>query len=333
MKLGSPDEARRAALDFIDRPGDPLALALALYRFQCAHIPAYARFAGGAEPEELEQIPAVPVAIFRELRLCAGPPGAIFRTSGTTTGRRGEHAMIDTRAYDRAARAWFDACLPGCPTERTLSLVTPADRYPDSSLGHMIAHLAPGARHAFDPRGGVDIGGAWEALEGAAGPVFLPATAFALAALFEGSSRRVALPRGSVLMITGGFKGRRSRLDAGALRAAVPERLGPEVRIVGEYGMTELSSQLWDVDGGGYRPPPWLHVYAVDPLSGAPVSGEGLLRFVDLASWSSPLAIETLDLGRVERGPAGPRVHLSGRLGGAPPRGCSLSAEEAAWGD
>lgn len=329
--LASPDDARRAVLAFIDRPDDPWPLARALYRFQRAHVPAYERFAAGAEPTCLEEIPAVPVAIFRDVRFCAGRPGAVFRTSGTTTGRRGEHAMIDTRVYDRGARAWFDACAPGCPVGNTVSLVTPPARHPDSSLGHMVASFAPGARWYFDPDRGLDAAGAWDDLERADAPVFLPATAFALAALLEDSRRSAALPEGSAVMITGGFKGRRTRLDAAALRAALPERLGPGVALLGEYGMTELSSQLWEVDDSGYRPPPWLHVYAVDPLSGAPVEGEGLLRFVDLANWSSALAIETMDLGAVERRPGGDRVRLSGRLSGAPPRGCSLTVEEVTW--
>jgi hypothetical protein len=97
---------------------------------------------------------------------------------------------------------------------------------------------------------------------------------------------------------------------------------GPEIQWVREYGMCELSSQLWDT-GEGYRAPPWLHVYTVDPISGAPCEGPGLLTFVDLANWGSCLAVETQDVGEV----LGEEVVLHGRLPSAPARGCSLVLE------
>ncbi len=323
-------DGRDLALAFIDRPSDLRAAALALYRWQIDHVPAYGRFADGAAPDTLEAIPAVPVALFRGVRFCAtDTPGALFRSSGTTGDRRSEHAMPDAGVYEAGAQAWFNACVPGAPVARTLSLVTPSVGHPESSLGHMIDHFAPGAVHLFDPARGVDRAAAWRALrEAEAGglPVFLPTTAFALADLFDAPGA-VSLPAGSVLMITGGFKGRRDDLQPGDLEAAARARLGERVLAVGEYGMTELSSQLWDVDGRGFTPPPWLHVYAVDPWSGEPVEGEGLLRFVDLANWGSCLAIETRDMGVVRGG----RVPLRGRLEGAPHRGCSLPAEEARW--
>jgi len=152
-------------------------------------------------------------------------------------------------------------------------------------------------------------------------PVFLTATAFALADVL---GLDLDLPAGSVVMVTGGFKGQKKRLARDELLYRIPRALG-DVRVIEEYGMTELSSQLWDVDGGGFLAPPWLYVYTVDPISGRPIDGKGLLRFVDLANWSSVLCIETEDLGIVEDG----RVRLLGRLPTALSRGCSLSYEEA----
>lgn len=310
--------------ELIRAGGDPEALALELFAWQMEHIPAYRGFAGEARPAHWTEIPAVPSALFQDLLFCAAEqPGAIFRTSGTTVGRRGLHAMPDTEVYELAAATWFGRCLPDCPVERTLSLVTNPAEHPDSSLGHMVRAFAPGARWFFTPERGVDAAGAWEALQRAREPVFVPATAFALAELLD-SPGQAELPAGSVLMVTGGFKGRRGEVQPAVLAAEATRRLGSGLRLVGEYGMTELSSQLWDL-GDGFRPPPWLLVNTVDPASGAPCAGEGLLRFVDLANWGSCLAIETLDLGEVREG----RVFLRGRLAGAPLRGCSLSAEEA----
>ncbi len=313
----------RTVLDHVRGSGTAAALAPALARWQQRRIPAYGRFCAGLEPRELTDIPSAPVALLKHVRFCiTTQPGAVFRTSGTTSGARGEHALASTRVYDEAARLWFEACVPDCPTEHTISLVTDSDQHPDSSLGHMVSSFAPDKRSFFDLARGVDTRGAWQALAGATEPTWLPTTAFALAELLRAPGS-VRLPAGSVLMVTGGFKGRSSSLDEQALLDAARGRLGVE-RVVREYGMTELSSQLWDT-GRGYRAPPWLHVYAVDPVTAEPVEGVGLLRFVDCANWSSCLAIETEDLGVV----CGDRVDLAGRLKGAPARGCSLSVEEA----
>jgi hypothetical protein len=127
-------------------------------------------------------------------------------------------------------------------------------------------------------------------------------------------------------MVTGGFKGREVQLDPAELHARARATLRP-ARLVTEYGMTELSSQLWGTPDLPYLPPPWLRVVAVDP-DGRPVArGErGQLRFYDLCNLDGTLAIETMDEGIVRDDGA---VELLGRLSGAEARGCSLTVEEA----
>ena len=126
-------------------------------------------------------------------------------------------------------------------------------------------------------------------------------------------------------MVTGGFKGRRREVPASVLHEQLASQM-PGAQIVGEYGMSELASQLWSIPAGaGFRPPPWMKVLAVDPWSGE-VADRGLLRFFDLANHQTVLAIETQDVGVVA---SDGRVHLEGRMAGAVPRGCSLTVEEA----
>lgn len=305
-------------------PGDVDDLALRLYAWQCAHNPAYARIAAGAAPRRVEEIPAVPVALFKSLPLTCFPPeqaGAVFRTSGTTGGARGVHRLRDTALYDLGSARHFRACL-GPPPPRTASLC-PTDA--DSSLGHMVALLSGSITPLFVD--GAVVPDAWARI--GEGPVFLAATAFALDALLARPGA-VRLGPDSLVMVTGGFKGRRVRLDAPGLYRALGERLGAP-RVVGEYGMTELSSQLWSAPvtagevPGPFRAPPWMRVHTVDPETGEPCAGEGLLRFVDLCNVDSVLAVETMDLGVVD----GPWVTLRGRLAGAEARGCSMRAEDA----
>jgi hypothetical protein len=209
--------------------------------------------------------------------------------------------------------------------------------------------LGVGGSAAFDPsaagrwllaREAVDLGGLGRAVEVARGrqePLVLLATSFALVFLLDAlAGRRLAFPEGSVLMMTGGFKGRTREVAADALRSTVAESLVLDpARIVGEYGMTELSSQLYEgtlpgaeLSGarGIYLQPPWLRVVPVHPVTLRPVpDGEpGLARFVDLANVDSAVAIVTQD--RVRR--CGGGIELLGRYPGAPLRGCSLAVED-----
>lgn len=316
---------REAVARFISAgEGDPAALALALFRWQRAQSPLYAALAGDVDPRDPTEIPAVPVPLFKELDFACFPldaPHVAFRTSGTTGQVRGVHHLRDTALYDLAAAAHFHAMVADAP-RRVVSLCPPGGG--ESSLGHMVDRLGETVVHAFVDGQVTDA--AWPALAG--DPVFLAATAFALDALLALDGRAALDPR-SLVMVTGGFKGRRVRLDAPGLYRALPGRLGAP-RVVGEYGMTELCSQLWTRPvpagelPGPFVAPPWLLPYAVDPATGRPVDGVGLLRFVDLANVDSVLAVETLDLGEVH----GAEVTLHGRLEGAELRGCSLRAED-----
>lgn len=307
---------------FIEEGGDMSALALELHAWQVERVPHYASFCDGARPQTLLDIPAVPVALFRDLHLCTSQePSAVFRTSGTTTGTRGVHCMPDTHVYDLSAQTWFETCVPVVPNTRWISLVPNPESTPDSSLGHMVAHLSNQAHWLLESEGEQRLHHVLSAIQQEDTPVFIAATALALAELLEKAPVN-ALPPDSFVMITGGYKGVVQAVSESELETLTKERFGNEVRIVREYGMTELSSQLWDT-GDGYQPPPWLHVYTVDPATGNPCEGEGLLCFIDLANWGSCLAIETQDLGRVDEN----KVVLNGRLPGAAIRGCSLTAE------
>jgi hypothetical protein len=310
---------KQRALDCIAAAAATFADARAVYDHQVAECPHYAAFSDGADPQDWHEIPAVPVGLFKEgLRFCVGEPARRFLTSGTTQGRRGAHHLVDLDAYEAAALAWWRARVPGCPTH-VLSLCPDPAQAPESSLGHMVRLFADTYVPLFDLDTGLHPR-THQVLQDQTAPLFLACTAFSLAELLR---QPVApLPQESVVMVTGGFKGRTTALSSDQVLARA-RTLG---LLVQEYGMTELSSQLWQVDGEpGFRPPPWMHVYTVDPLTGAPAPQGGLLRFVDLANWGSCLAIETEDLGVVQDG----WVHLRGRLPAAPLRGCSLSAEEA----
>ncbi|MFK7928868.1 MAG: acyl-protein synthetase [Myxococcota bacterium] len=299
-------------------------LALAIHAYQAEHCPVVARL---TEPpvQSWLQIPAVPVDVFKQLPVGTVSPedaSATFLTSGTTGGGRGTHRLRSTALYEHGALRWAQRCVGAWPARSANLLLDPA-RHPESSLSHMVRLFADDASWHLTSKG-VRADSLRDALGDR--PAFIGATAFALAEWLEHHTPE-ALPDGCVLMVTGGFKGRVHRLDATDLYQAAAQVLRPQ-KLVTEYGMTELSSQLWAKPGEAYRPPPWLRVVAIDPLTGEPrpAGQAGQLRLYDLCNLDGSVAIETMDEGIVtEEG----TLWLNGRLTDAPARGCSLTVEEA----
>jgi acyl-CoA synthetase (AMP-forming)/AMP-acid ligase II len=170
-------------------------------------------------------------------------------------------------------------------------------------------------------------------------PLALLGTSFAFVhALDALGERRLTLPEGSRIMQTGGFKGRSRELSPEAMRGALRHTFALDpAQIVAEYGMTELSSQLYEstlyaaLRGAATRTrrlwwPPWVRVSVVDPerLTPLPEGREGLVRIDDAANLDSVSAIQTADVGVLDAG----GLRLLGRAHGAVPRGCSISADE-----
>jgi hypothetical protein len=216
---------------------------------------------------------------------------------------------------------------------------------PHSSLGFMLDRFAQtfAARaHRVELAQGAsfDLARVRDACS-AEGPVVVMGTSFAFVHLLDAlGGDRIALPAQSRVMHTGGYKGRSREVAPAVLRRDIAAAFALDAGdVVGEYGMTELSSQLYEgtlrarrelatprSEHGTFIAPPWLRVVAADPETLAPrEDGQpGILRFEDLANVDSAVAIQTADLGRCRDG----TVELLGRTPGAPPRGCSLAIEE-----
>lgn len=340
------------------------ALARDLARFQARRNPGYARLlaARGLTPDDVRvaaDAPAVPTDAFKATRVATFPAEQathVFRTSGTTVGRRGEHALRDVATYDAAALAFGRACLVadlGARTPRVLVLGPSLAVAPDSSLGHMCAAFVErlgspaGAEGSFflDADGVFDVAGLDEAVARATveeRPVLLLATSFALVHFFDLLGEDpFPLPEGSRVMQTGGTKGKSREVSADELRRRAAEVFRVRERaVVSEYGMTELGSQFYertlvepDAKPGVLAPPPWARVTAVDPETLAPLpEGEvGLARVVDLVNVDGAAFVQTQDRVRVLPGSGG-RFELLGRLPGAPPRGCSIAVDELVGG-
>lgn len=372
--ISYPDESRRldaALLGYIERwrttgtlmtDAEFNELALQIFEYQLHYNAPYAAYCAtlgvtrSKLPDSWEAIPAVPSAAFKEATLATFDPrhaALSFETSGTTRGEGGRHYMESSQLYDASLLASFRTFVLPDHTQLTyLNLVPDPAENQHSSLGYMMKRVSEefgdGDTGWFIHGGELDVDRFIAAVEAAMDhdrPVCIATTSFALVHLLDAldeRSRYFALPAGSRIMETGGFKGRARYVDRFELYKETCRRFGATLgTIVSEYGMTELASQYYDdvfvrglLDEGTeprYKtPPPWLRARVVGPDNRTLGSGTvGALVHVDLANRSSCIAIETEDLG-LEFAPLdyGQRIILMGREADASLRGCSLSAED-----
>jgi hypothetical protein len=353
--------------------------ALELFALQFRHNAAYRRICESRQRtppvvEHWTQIPAVPTSAFKQLELTSLPPPErtkVFHSSGTTeqTPSRHFHCAESLALYESSLGTWFaanfqfSASTPSALDKsaignRHLAILTPPPaQAPHSSLVHMFETLrqrlnAPESAFVGD----TSTDGAWtlnlDAVLAALNsplvtrhPSLILGTAFSFVHLLDylaGKNVSFQLPPGSRVLETGGYKNRSRVLPKTELHQLITKHLGvPRENIVCEYGMSELSSQAYDVTNDKwqatrgvdtsrithhasrfFRFPPWARVQIISPETGREVAdGEtGLIRVFDLANVFSVAAIQTEDLG-IRRGEG---FELIGRTQAAEPRGCSL---------
>lgn len=327
----------------------------AMRAYQRSHVEPYARLVGDRAAPDAH---ALPTDVFRFARVAAHGPAqdvVTFRTSGTTSGQRGQHHLRDLSLYDAAAEAAARyALFPDAPSMTLLILAPRPEQAPDSSLSYMLGRFEKwfgDTDSDFVWAGsGLRVGALRDALNAAQSrgkPVALLGTSFAFVHaddhFADDGERCFSLPKGSRIMQTGGFKGRSRTLQAEAMLDMLGRRYGVQrTMIIQEYGMTELCSQMYEttlrdsVAGGAVGPrrlwvPGWVRTEAIDGSTMRPAgpddSGEtrGLLRIDDAANLDTACAIQTSDMATLDAD--GLTVH--GRADGAMLRGCSLSVEEA----
>ncbi|HEX7671581.1 MAG TPA: hypothetical protein VF395_18435, partial [Polyangiaceae bacterium] len=259
-------------------PGDFDGLALDIARFQLEHAPGFRRLVdahGGSEKlVTAADIPAVPVDAFRLTRVATYQEDldvARFETSGTTGAASGVHVMRTTDTYRLLSIAWGRrALISAWSGPRVVVALAPlptgrASAAPTSSLGFMMRafmeefdgrSLSAGeGRAAFDADArdrwlagpsGIDVSGLRRAADLARDrdePLLVLATGFSLVLLLEAlAGSTIAAPARTVVMPTGGFKGRTRAAPPAELARDVARAFGiPETQVIGEYGMTELS--------------------------------------------------------------------------------------------
>jgi hypothetical protein len=328
-------------------------LALELFRLQFESNAAYrviceSRRKTPANVSHWTEIPAVPTAAFKEFELSCLPPEErtrVFHSSGTTGQQpsRHYHNAESLAMYEEAVMASFRDNVVKASSIPVLALTPTETEAPHSSLVHMFETVrremgAPESVFAGRvTREGWELD--FEAAEACVAracesnrPLCVFGTAFSfvhsLDYLHE-RSKAFTLPAGSVVMETGGYKGKSRAIPRPELHELICRCLGvSRKQIVCEYGMSELSSQAYAKVMGGspvFRFPKWVRHQIISPETGKEVKdGEtGLIRVLDLANVYSVMAIQTEDLG-IKRGDG---FELVGRSSLSEPRGCSLMSQ------
>lgn len=278
------------------------------------------------------------------------------------------HSEFSLRIYEESLKLWFSHCvISGLKRNQNLSndcgdqlnslqgnarqsrfnfifLTPPPEVVPHSSLVHMFRTLQTefgDANSAF--LGIAENQTSWKidyhkfqeklnSLSSNSIPIIC-GTAFNYVHLiehFEESGVKFQLPQDAVIFETGGYKGRSREIPKHELYRKIAKIFGiNEDRIVSEYGMSELSSQAYDIilnersiQERKYRFPPWAKFLIVSPETKEPVglNETGILRIYDLANVYSVFAIQTDDLAIN----LGDGFMLVGRAGAVEARGCSL---------
>ena len=314
----------------IQTEDDFVQAALQTFGYQYQHNQVYQRFCTllGRTPDKVRQltdIPFLPIKFFKSEAVYCGNerPTTVFTSSGTTGSQTSRHYVKDLTVYQQSFRQGFADFYGNIEEYTVLALLPSYLERTGSSLITMVADL-------IERSGSADSGfylneydllaEKLTALDHSGRKVLLIGISFALLDLVE--THRFQL-KNTIVMETGGMKGRRKELIREELHAILCEGFGVE-HIHSEYGMTELLSQAYSAGSGLYESVRWLKVLirdTNDALSYQRPLKTGGINLIDLANIHSCSFIATQDLGRLH--PDG-RFEVLGRFDNADIRGCNL---------
>jgi len=304
-------------------------LALAVFRFQYENNPLYREYTEQlgirvASVGALSEIPFLPVSFFKThaVKTTDFTPEAVFESSGTTGMGGSRHAVRKLDLYKKSFTAGFGAFYGPVEDWCVIGLLPSYLERSNSSLILMVNDLIALSGHAdsgFYLNEHEALYMLLRRLEEKGQKTLLIGVTFALLDFAEKYKMEL---RHTVVMETGGMKGRRKEITRQELHTFLMERLGVGA-VHAEYGMTELLSQGYSSGGGLFSSPPWMKALVRkedDPLETVK-EGEGILNIIDLANLYSCAFLATEDIGFIH---GDGRFEVSGRVDNSDMRGCSL---------
>lgn len=305
------------------------AIAIEIFRYQYRYTKVYREYCGllhisETSVKQLTDIPFLPIQFFKEQIVLAENTKAemIFTSSGTTGSVSSKHYVSKLRLYETSFTEAFKQQYGNIDKYTLLALLPSYLDREGSSLVYMVDQLI---RQSNSPHSGFylsDMSALVEKLlflEKQQQKVILMGVSYALLDLLEIRKFRL---KNTIIMETGGMKGRRKEMIKDELHAKLKEGFGVKM-IHSEYGMTELLSQAYSKGNGLFTCPPWMKILTRDPEDALSLITEktGGINVIDLANLYSCSFIATQDLGKIH---ANQSFEILGRFDTSDIRGCNL---------
>lgn len=303
-----------------------------LFRWNSENNPVYNRFihAFGLQPDSdvsVSEIPLLPIKAFKEALVLIedANPELTFTSSGTSSMQKSKHFIPDPDLYKKAIETEFYQHFP--KDEYSVLCYTPGySDNQDSSLIWMLKTLiendTSGLSTFLSLNKPLTVSDT-KPISDNNRKIILFGAAFGLMDLIEMGS--VPLPDGSHIIETGGMKTHRREMTRTGLRNALSEGFNiPKSHIHSEYGMCELTSQMYAIGGERFTAPDWVRVTIrnpENPFEKCETGKEGKIGIIDLANVYSCPFILTDDRGVMDESG---RFQVLGRWNNADPRGCNF---------
>ena len=291
-----------------------------IFNWQAAHNPVYKQWVA---LNKSSAIPFLPISFFKTQDVFIGEkPVNLFESSGTTQDVKSHHWVQDLSLYEASFLKGFELFYNKPSHYCIIGLLPSYLERKYSSLVYMVDKLIKASGHAqsgFYLDDFVKLNEVLHDLENQKQKVWFIGVSFAL------TDFAIAYPQqlnSTIVLETGGMKGRKEELTRNELHQLLREHLGTST-IHSEYGMTELLSQAYAIKEGVFKCPPWMKVMVAEEEDPTAIKeiGRGVLHIIDLANIYSCSFIATEDIGEVfEDG----SFTVLGRLDASARRGCSL---------
>ncbi|GAA4275392.1 LuxE/PaaK family acyltransferase [Aquimarina mytili] len=308
-------------------------IALRIFNHQYIHNTFYQRFCNllgitKASVKSSNDIPYLPIEFFKQEKIVSTPYSIekIFTSSGTTGSTISKHYVKDLDVYEKSFRKGFEYFYGDIKEYVVLALLPSYLEREGSSLVYMAEKLIKDSSH---PESGFylyDIEKLIKTLKKDSlknKKILLIGVSFALLDLV--GHHNVQLHDQTIIMETGGMKGRRKEMVRGELHQRLKKGFNID-KIHSEYGMTELLSQAYSKGNGLFYCPPWMKISIrnpEDPLTNLGHHKTGGVNIIDLANINSCSFIASQDLGKVYEDGS---FEILGRFDHSDIRGCNLMA-------
>ena len=314
----------------IQTPKDFKQVAFSVFRHQFENNKVYRSFCDllyihPSDVHTLEDIPFLPIEFFKSKKIISSLEEVqeVFTSSGTTGSVTSKHYVTDIEFYKESYLKGFAHFYGNIKDYAVLALLPNYLERKGSSLVYMVADLIQRSKNkksGFYLNNIEELAKKLIKIDQKGQKTLLIGVSFALMDLIEKCQFEL---KNTIIMETGGMKGRRKELVRNELHALLQQGFGVK-NIHSEYGMTELLSQGYSNGKGVFETPPWMKVITRDPEDALSIQKNGKtggINIIDLANYNSCAFIATQDLGKVHQNGT---FEIIGRFDNSDIRGCNL---------